>query len=47
MTQFMDFVRPIFKITKLNTFKEWLFPSSGKNVGREIYYFVPVRAVPI
>jgi hypothetical protein len=24
-----------------------LFPSSGKNVGREIYYFVPVRAVPI
>jgi hypothetical protein len=24
-----------------------LFPSSGKNVWREIYHFAPVRAVPI
>jgi hypothetical protein len=35
------------KFKKLNTFKKWLFPSSCKNVGREIYHFACVRAVPI
>lgn len=35
------------KLQKLNTFKKWLFPSSGKNVGREIYHLAPVGAVPI